>query len=72
MSYQDLLKEYQSLPKNYQKEVEDFIAFLKSKLDNPTPKVDVPKKRILGVGQGKGWISPDFDEPLDEMKEYME
>lgn len=72
MSQQDLLKEYQSLPENYQKEVEDFIAFLKTKMDNPSQEKNEPKKRILGVGQGKGWISPDFDEPLDEMKEYME
>jgi len=25
-----------------------------------------------GSAKGKIWIAPDFDEPLDEFKEYME
>lgn len=28
--------------------------------------------RKAGSLKGKIWMSPDFDEPLDEFKEYME
>jgi prevent-host-death family protein len=34
-----------------------------------------PKKlrpRQAGSAKGKIWIAPDFDEPLEEFKEYME
>ena len=28
-------------------------------------------ERKLGSAKGKIWISPDFDEPLDDFKDYM-
>ncbi|MCL2065125.1 MAG: DUF2281 domain-containing protein [Candidatus Cloacimonetes bacterium] len=31
-----------------------------------------PMKEFKGILKGKIWIADDFDEPLDEMKEYME
>ena len=35
-----------------------------------------PKKRsraeLCGILKGKVWMSDDFNEPLEEMKEYME
>lgn len=34
----------------------------------PTKK----KRRQMGALEGKIWMSDDFDEPLDEMREYME
>ncbi len=30
------------------------------------------KKRQRGSAKGKIWMSPDFDEPLTDMLEYME
>jgi len=30
------------------------------------------KKRIPGLLKGKIWMSQDFDEPLEDFKEYME
>lgn len=30
------------------------------------------RKNLFGKYQGKMWISPDFDAPLDDFKEYME
>jgi mRNA-degrading endonuclease RelE of RelBE toxin-antitoxin system len=55
------------LPKNLQKEVLDFIEFLLSKQNKPeqTPK---PK---FGSAKGMFKMMPDFDEPLDDFKEYM-
>lgn len=29
------------------------------------------KDRVIGQHDGKGWISDDFNDPLDEFKEYM-
>ena len=30
------------------------------------------RSEIFGKYKGKIWISPDFNEPLDDFKEYME
>ncbi len=30
-----------------------------------------PNDRVLGRNEGKGWISPHFDDPLPEFEEYM-
>ena len=30
------------------------------------------KRRHAGTAEGQFWMSPDFNEPLDEFKEYME
>lgn len=30
-----------------------------------------PKKRVLGLLEGKAKLPDDFDEPLDELKDYM-
>lgn len=30
------------------------------------------RKRLLGALKGRIWMSPDFDEPLEDFKEYME
>jgi prevent-host-death family protein len=35
------------------------------------PLSERPAKRVLGRDQGKGWISPNFDDPLPEFEEYM-
>jgi antitoxin (DNA-binding transcriptional repressor) of toxin-antitoxin stability system len=29
-----------------------------------------PKKRRLGLYEGQGWISDDFEAPLEEFKDY--
>jgi hypothetical protein len=30
-----------------------------------------PKKRVLGLLEGKAKLPDDFNEPLDELKDYM-
>lgn len=32
----------------------------------------IPKKRRPGSAAGQVWMAPDFDEPLEDLKEYME
>lgn len=29
------------------------------------------KRRIVGIAKGSVWMSEDFDEPLEDFKEYM-
>lgn len=59
--------EINSLPKEMRAEVADFVEFLKTKSKSkPTLKA-----REFGFAKGKIKLSQDFDEPLDEFKEYM-
>jgi hypothetical protein len=59
--------EINSLPKEMRAEVADFVEFLKTK-SKSKPKI---KAREFGFAKGKITLSSDFDEPLDEFKEYM-
>lgn len=34
-------------------------------------KPEEKPRRKAGNGEGKVWMSPDFDEPLEEFKDYM-
>ncbi len=48
----------------------EFVASVLSREadEPPAPKV----QRNLGFGEGRGyWMSDDFNEPLDEFKDYM-
>ncbi len=38
----------------------------------PIPLEDPQPKRGFGALKEKFWMAPDFDEPLDDFKEYME
>lgn len=55
------------LPDDIKSEVNDFIDFLMTK-----KKKEIKKKTAkFGSLKGKVYMSPDFDEPLDDFKEYM-
>jgi hypothetical protein len=56
-----------ALPDNLKSEVADFVAFLEHK---HLPKKEL-KERKLGCGKGFFTMAPDFDEPLEEFKDYM-
>lgn len=55
-----------SLPEDLKKEVANFLEFL-------VEKNEEKKKRTPKFGSSKGFfkMSSDFDEPLDDFKEYM-
>jgi len=59
--------EINSLPKELRSEVADFIAFLKKK-NKTNAKL---KSRQFGFAKGKISLSPDFDEPLDDFKDFI-
>ena len=54
------------LPKDLKSEVNDFVDFLLSK----KKKEKKNRKPKFGCARGEIYISPDFDEPLDDFKDY--
>jgi hypothetical protein len=75
MATEALLREFNSLPANLQAQVLDFISFLKNSkgLSKTLDAGEAPKRKTPKAGFGKYKIamSADFDEPLEEFKEYM-
>lgn len=67
MTNTSLKLEINSLPKDLRAEVADFVEFLKKK-SRTKSKI---KSREFGFAKGKIKLSADFDEPLDEFKNYM-
>lgn len=63
-----LYKKLSALPESMKSEVSDFIDFLvnKAKKEN-TPQKPKP---IFGSGKGMFQMKPDFDEPLEDFKDY--
>ena len=78
MNNQLIFKKYNMLPGNLQKEVSDFIEIL---VENYQKDIQVikpekekkVKKRKSNFGSAKGLIimKSDFDEPLEDFKDYM-
>jgi len=63
-----ILEKVKNFPLQYQQEVVDFIDFIEEK----KVKGIEPKKRKFGSMKGVvTYMSPDFDEPLEDFKEYM-
>ncbi|MDZ8258302.1 DUF2281 domain-containing protein [Nostoc sp. ChiQUE01b] len=58
-----LIAKLQTLAPEQQQEVLDFVEFLAQKYAQPQQP---PQKRVLGLNQGKIWISDDFNEPLPD------
>ena len=70
MTEKAILSEIHLLPENLKLEVLHFISFLKSK--NVAQKVEKNGgNRVFGRTKGKYKMSSDFDEPLDDFKDYM-
>jgi len=68
MSDTELLKKVSELPENLKEEVDNFIDFLLQKHAG----TDSEKKPLqFGMMKGTFVMSDDFDEPLDDFKEYM-
>jgi hypothetical protein len=64
-----LYSKINNLPLNLKNEVVDFVDFLQSQQDKKKSKKK--KQIIFGYCKDTITIKPDFDEPLDEFKEYM-
>jgi len=75
----NIIHKLETLPESMVNEVEDFIDFLKAKHSKSFPKSESEKTNVVEepkslYGAAKGtilYISDDFNEPLDELKDYM-
>jgi hypothetical protein len=56
------------LPDDLKKEADDFLEFLKTKMDEKK----APKTRKPGLAKGLIKMKGDFDEPLEDFNEYKE
>jgi len=69
-----LQSKFERLPEHLKKQVLDYIEFLMSREEKVIPRQDVEKSTRIkpGFGGAKGMfvMSPDFDEPLEDLKMY--
>ena len=66
LTYLDKVK---LMPPDYQQEVKNFIDYVwEKKLGLSSEKQEA---RNSGLLKGKMWMSADFDEPLEDFKDYM-
>ncbi len=70
MAENTLLYEIEQLPDTLKQDALNYIFYLKKEYLLPIkPKKN--EKRIFGRVKGKYKLAPDFDEPLEDFKEYM-
>lgn len=62
-----LYSKINSLPKNLQKEVQDFVEFLQTKIKKESGN----KPRAFGCLKGKIKMAEDFDAPMEDFNDYM-
>ncbi len=72
----EILATTSQMPESLKQEILHYAKYLLEKYSTTeTAKLDVeqPKKKrgALGIWKDKIWISDDFDEPLEDFKEYM-
>lgn len=67
MSDIQLYNQLTLLPEKLKKEVEKFVEYLLYKENHSKPI----KKRQFGCAKGKISMLNNFDEPLDDFKDYM-
>jgi hypothetical protein len=67
MTDMQLSAKINSLPKELQTEVFDFIEFLMQK-SKPEKK---KKERVFGYAKGFFKLKADFESPIDDFKEYQ-
>lgn len=73
MVTKEIIRKLNGLPVEYSTAVESYIDFLFSQFaSKQTGESKSKKQRKPGLLKGKLWLAPDFDAPLEDMKEYME
>jgi len=68
MTTKQLYRKIHGLNPALKKEANDFIDFLLSKQKKNKTEVSHPQ---FGCAKGRFKMSADFDEPLDDFKDYM-
>jgi hypothetical protein len=72
MTEKRILHEIYHLPESLKLEVIHFIAFLKNEYTIASPSPKAKGKRIFGRVKGKYTLASNFDEPLEDFKDYMQ
>jgi hypothetical protein len=67
MSSLTLYTKLETLPPDLQSQVNDFVDFLIEKSSKKKQEIVLQ----FGCAEGKIHLSADFDEPLEDFKEYM-
>jgi len=67
MDTKNLMNQINTLPEDLKSEVANFVAFLLSKSE----KSKKGKLRPYGLQKGKIHMTEDFNEPLEDFKDYM-
>lgn len=62
----DLYSKLIALPEELKQEADDFVEFLKTKMN----KKEVPQKKQAGLAKGLIEMTDDFDEPLEDFESY--
>lgn len=70
MSTKELISKIEALPPEFLAEVELFVDFLHYKWSREKGNKTL-EKRQFGYAKGMFTMSDDFDEPLDDFKDYM-
>ena len=64
-----IITKLQTIPIGKQKQIIDYIDSILEEYSLTSEKSQLsPKKRVLGLHQGKIWMSDDFNDPLAEYK----
>ncbi len=66
-----ILEKLAELPESLQTEVLHYIEFLIEKQAKNSTQEKPTKRGGLGMWKGKIWMSDDFDELLEDLKDYM-
>ncbi len=69
MTVEEIIPKFNQLSDNLKVEVLHFIEFLQTR-SNENTELNKLSKRKFGYAEGKYTLSPDFDEPLEDFKEY--
>lgn len=68
MQTAELTKKIERLPAQKRAELNEYIDALLQSIETPNAKTP---KAVFGSTKGKLWMADDFDEPLDDFKDYM-
>ncbi len=69
MKQSEIIQKLSKLPEDMLQSASDYIDFLLQKAQKDADK-DF-EQRMFGIGKGKGKIASDFNDPIDDMKDYM-
>lgn len=67
-----ILNNVEKLPESVKQSVLDYTDFLVNRYAADADSTSkAPQRGGLGIWQGQIWMSDDFDEPLEDLKDYM-